>query len=109
MCSDLKSGHKRRREDKPYTLTDNCLLLLDFSVIEVLQANLISVVSLAENARLLQLLLVMLAGRMDVRLSSASQPKQQQLSVRNAKLEFKMHRQTCLLIFLYKASFCQHA
>ena len=29
---------------------------------------------------------------------------------RNAKLEFKMHRQTCLLIFLYKAySFCQHA
>ena len=82
----------------------------NFSVIEVLQANLISVVSLAENARLLQLLLVMLAGRMDVRLSSASQPKQQQqLSVRNAKLEFKMHRQTCLLIFLYKASFCQHA
>ena len=35
---------------------------------------------------------------------------QQQQQQRNAKLEFKMHRQTCLLIFLYKAySFCQHA
>ena len=34
----------------------------------------------------------------------------QQQQQRNAKLEFKMHRQTCLLIFLYKAySFCQHA
>ena len=36
--------------------------------------------------------------------------QQQQQQQRNAKLEFKMHRQTCLLIFLYKAySFCQHA
>merc|ERR1711899_308034 len=29
MCSDLKSGQKRRREDEPNTLTHNCLYNID--------------------------------------------------------------------------------
>ena len=33
MCSDLKSGQKRRREDEPNTLTHNCLYNIDLESI----------------------------------------------------------------------------